>query len=192
MPGVWCGAVMCWDGLGDARFLTFSCRGRARLLAEAAVADAFVRQLGWARDRLGFGLVGYVVMPEHAHLLIVPGAGRRVAEVLAAIKRPFAQRVIGAWRAVGDARLAQVEGAGGRAMFWERGGGYDRNVRSERELREKLRYIHENPVRRGLVDRAERWRWSSAAFWSGCEGALLRCDQPVGRGGGRGRRGGEV
>ncbi|MCA9235524.1 MAG: hypothetical protein KDA44_08625 [Planctomycetales bacterium] len=41
-------------------------------------------------------------------------------------------------------------------------GGYDRNLRSVRDVHEKIRYVHENPVRRGLVATAVDWPWSSA------------------------------
>lgn len=65
-------------------------------------------------------------------------------------------------RANGDPVLDWLVGPHGRALFWQRGGGYDRNVRGEDALREKIGYIHANPVRRGLVERAEDWVWSSA------------------------------
>jgi putative transposase len=46
--------------------------------------------------------------------------------------------------------------------FWQRGGGYDRNLRSDRDIYEKIRYVHLNPVRRGLAKDAGDWPWSSA------------------------------
>ncbi len=49
--------------------------------------------------------------------------------------------------------------------FWQRGGGYDRNLRSVRDIHEKVRYVHDNPVRRGLCDRSIDWYWSSAKSW---------------------------
>lgn len=50
--------------------------------------------------------------------------------------------------------------------FWQRGGGYDRNLRSVRDVHEKIAYVHNNPVRRGLVDLTLNWKWSSAAAWA--------------------------
>jgi putative transposase len=49
--------------------------------------------------------------------------------------------------------------------FWQRGGGYDRNLRTTRDIHEKIQYIHNNPVRRGLVDRPGDWAWSSYGMW---------------------------
>lgn len=64
------------------------------------------------------------------------------------------------------ARLEDIQPNGSRSYrFWQRGGGYDRNLSSTPEVHRKLRYIHENPVRRGLVQRTIDWRWSSALAW---------------------------
>lgn len=63
-------------GLGHLHFLTFSCYRRLPLLRTVAARNLFVRALGVMRQRHGFLLVGYVVMPEHVHL----AGGRRVAQ----------------------------------------------------------------------------------------------------------------
>ena len=49
--------------------------------------------------------------------------------------------------------------------FWQRGGGYDRNILSVDELHEKIKYIHNNPVRRELVTCPADWEWSSYRAW---------------------------
>jgi len=49
--------------------------------------------------------------------------------------------------------------------FWQRGGGYDRNISSVKELLEKIGYIHLNPIRRKLVGLPEDWQWSSFRAW---------------------------
>jgi len=51
--------------------------------------------------------------------------------------------------------------------FWQDGGGYDRNIRNAKALRDIFTYIHNNPVKRGLVSRQEDWKWSSARDWAG-------------------------
>src|SRR6267143_4805475 len=57
-------------GRGDLHFLTFSCYRRLPLLRTARARNLFVHALGKIRERYGFLLVGYVVMPDHVHLLI--------------------------------------------------------------------------------------------------------------------------
>lgn len=55
----------------------------------------------------------------------------------------------------------------GLTRYWQKGGGHDRNVRDEEELWEKVRYIHRNPVKRGLVREPWEWKWSSARWYAG-------------------------
>jgi len=57
--------------------------------------------------------------------------------------------------------------------FWQDGGGYDRNIVSDRELYEKVQYIHDNPVRRGLIGRPADWPWSSARWYERREGLAM-------------------
>jgi putative transposase len=58
-------------GNGHLHFITFSCYRRLPLLKTARAWDIFVKELGKVRDEMGFHLLGYVVMPEHVHLLTV-------------------------------------------------------------------------------------------------------------------------
>jgi putative transposase len=86
---------------------------------------------------------GYVVMPEHVHLLVNEPEGGPLSIVIQSLKQTVA-------------RMLRFEGP----HFWERRY-YDFNVWSERKRIEKLRYIHRNPVKRGLVEKPEDWPWSS-------------------------------
>ena len=65
------------------------------------------------------------------------------------------------------------------ARFWQPGGGYDRNITSTEALRAVIDYIHANPVRRGLVARAEDWEWSSARWYAGLRPVKLEMDHGV-------------
>ncbi len=58
--------------------------------------------------------------------------------------------------------LERTRAPDGSQRFWQRGGGYDRNIRDHRELIEKVIYTEENPVRRRMVSTPSDWRWSSA------------------------------
>ncbi|MEM1186486.1 MAG: transposase [Planctomycetota bacterium] len=142
---------------GHARFLTFSTYRREPTLDEHG-RTVFADQLAWTRTRLGFRLFAWVVMPEHVHLLVMPDLpeGADVARILSAIKRPVATSV---------RRLGRERGLATGDRFWQAGGGYDRNIFSEDELVEKIGYIHDNPVRRGLVEVSTDWPWSSARAW---------------------------
>jgi REP element-mobilizing transposase RayT len=61
-------------------------------------------------------------------------------------------------------------------VVWERRY-FDFNVFTERKRVEKLRYIHRNPIRRGLVERSEDWKWSSFRFYLEGESYIVRMSQ---------------
>ena len=63
--------------------------------------------------------------------------------------------------------------------FWQPGPGQDRNVYDADTAHQLVEYIHRNPVRRGLVRRAEDWPWSSAADWAGRADVVLKIDQTI-------------
>ena len=153
---------------GQARFLTFSCYRRLPLFDNDRIKDAVVEQFRVAQTETKFETFAWVVMPEHIHLLIVPSLPTYpVGEVLRKIKEPLARRVLKRWTELEAPVLSRLTDPRGHRHFWQRGGGYDRNLFSETQVREKADYIHANPVRRGLVERAEQWRWSSMRFYAG-------------------------
>jgi putative transposase len=139
-------------GLGHLHFITFSCYRRLPLLGAARSRNIFVDVLGDVRDRFGFGLVGYVVMPEHVHLLISESKVGTPSIAMQMLK----QRV---------SRLVHKETGNEKShAFWETRF-YDFNVRTKKKKVEKLGYMHMNPVKRGLVDQPGDWIWSSYSFY---------------------------
>jgi putative transposase len=137
-------------------FITFSCYNRAPLLATPHTRDIFEQTLECVRRWYGFCVAGYVVMPEHVHLLITEPERGPLSLALQMLKQNVARQL----------RLPE----GG--PFWlERY--YDLNIWTEKKRIEKLRYIHRNPVRRGLAARPEHWAWSSFRHYvSGVEGVV--------------------
>lgn len=123
-------------------------------------------------DRADSGSIQWVVMPDHVHLLMATfDPSWRMPRLLKHLRGPFARDVIDRWKTLRAPTLHHITDDTGRARYWQRGGGYDRNIWSPAELAEKVRSIHQNPVRRGLVERAEDWRWTSAFSGSGPEEA---------------------
>jgi putative transposase len=99
-------------------------------------------------------------MPEHVHLVIA--LEDVTAETfLRSLKPPFASEVLDRWRELRTPLLARLRDRAGTFHFWQKGGGYDRNVVGE-ELLEKIGYSHRNPITRGLVKTSVDWKWSSA------------------------------
>lgn len=166
---------------GGTRFITFSCERRLKLLGNPAIRDFFADSLAGARREHGFALFAWVVMPEHVHLLIRPRPGEPLGVALRSLKTGFAKAVIARWRRLNAPILDRLRvGHGGAVRFWQKGGGFDRNVRDKAEFCRKVKYIHRNPVEREFVERPEEWRWSSVRWWMGERVGEVECDAPPG------------
>ena len=162
-----------WDSEGVAHTLTYSCQGRHPLLARSEVAQSFVDRLVFAKRKLGFQLHAYVVMPEHVHLLVW-SPQIIVADVLRETKASFAFHTIQNWKRTGDARLSLIKLKDGTHRFWLKGGGYDQQMVKPGSILDMTAYIHNNPVRRLLVEDPVDWLWSSAkAYASGSEDGIV-------------------
>lgn len=165
------------EGYGHGRFLTFSCYKRLGLFGNDQIKQLFLDRLVEVRREYMFDLWAWVIMPEHAHLLVLPSLeSDGVAKILRSLKRPVAKRVLQRWRELDAEILAKVRDSRGRYHFWQLGGGYDRNIVSDDELYEKITYIHENPVRYGLVEKTVDWQWSSARWYEGLSDGLIEMD----------------
>lgn len=162
------------------RFLTFSCYHRYQLLGTPAIRDVFVDALWKSREKHRFRLIAWVVMPDHVHLTIVPrvvvgydngwplvASTSTVEKIYATMKKSVSQRVLARWTKLNAPILPKLTLADGTRHFWQPGGGFDRNVRTEAEAWREICYIHDNPVRRKLATRAEEWPWSSARWYAG-------------------------
>lgn len=164
-----------------AHFLTFSCYKGYPLLAGEHSRRWMIDSLERARDRVGFDLYAFVIMPEHVHVLARPRQDDvTIAAMLRGMKQDVA-RTAAAWlRDQGGAwlrRLSVRKSDGSTEIrFWQRGGGYDRNIFTVEAFRETMDYIHANPVRRGLVADAVDWPWSSARHYAGSADAVLVMD----------------
>ena len=137
-------------------FITFSCYRRRPFLDSPARRELFERALEDARRRYALFVTGYVVMPEHVHLLLSEPERGLLATAIQAMKQSVARRLA----------LRKAE------PFWQ-ARYYDFNVWSECKRIEKLKYMHRNPVKRGLVARPEDWAWSSFLHYAtGREGIV--------------------
>ena len=137
-------------------FITFSCYRRAPLVATPQAGRIFEQTLERVRQWYGLYVTGYVIMPEHVHLLVSEPERGRLSVALQMLKQVTSHRL---------KRSAA-------AAFWQ-ARYYDFNIWNDHKQTEKLDYMHLNPVKRGLVTRPEQWPWSSFRHYaSGVEGIV--------------------
>jgi putative transposase len=165
-------------GQGHLHFITCSCYRRLPLLESVHARNILVRILGEVRDRYGFALVGYVVMPNHVHLLISEPAKGTPSTVMQVLKQLVSKRLCPKRRrraSAGQLRLRFDREGDSLPQFWQ-ARFYDFNVWSQKKKLEKLQYMHMNPLKRKLVLHPKDWPWSSFSFYSGRKPELVRID----------------
>jgi putative transposase len=158
-------------GTGDLHFITWSCHRRQPILGTAPRRDLLVTILEQARRKYRFVVHGYVVMPEHVHLLITEPEEGDPSVVMKVVKQRFARQLNEKRRATAARRGQLWESALG--AVWQKRF-YDFSVWTERKRSEKLRYMHRNPVKRGLVAQPDQWEWSSFRAYFLGERGLVR------------------
>ena len=146
-------------GNGSLHFITWSCYRRRPLLETERARNLLLTVLELMRERYRFAVIGYVAMPEHVHMMISEPQVGNPSTVVQAVKLGFTQR----WSAA----------TGFSGQFWQRRF-YDFNLWSQQKEVEKLRYMHRNPVVRGLVQKPHDWPWSSFRPYAYGEEGLVR------------------
>jgi putative transposase len=119
----------------------------------------FVEILNEIRARHGFHVFGYVVMPEHVYLMLDEAGALNPSKAIQVVKQ----------------KVSSSLGNGAEIPFWQRRF-YDFNTWSSGKIKEKLVYMHENPVRRGLVPHPGDWPWSSWSYYAMRNDGLMRID----------------
>lgn len=155
-----------FDDCGAARIVTFKCYRNLPLLSNLSAMNILSSELAIARTKHAFKLLGYVFMPEHVHLVMHPPDGMKLGLVIREIK---SRTAIKYFRRFPTARRTD------RHVFWLPRC-YDHNCRNEEVVREKVRYCHDNPVRRGLVAKPGDWLWSSHNWYQGMRPVPLEMD----------------
>ena len=136
-------------------FITFSCFHRLPLLEAPCARETVETVLEQTRARHQARVYAYVLMPEHLHRLVNEPPQILLAQFLKVIKQMTSRKL-----------------RGPRQTFWQ-ARYHDSNVCGEKSGSEVIRYIHRNPVKRGLVEKPQDWPWSSFRHYAtGAAGAV--------------------
>ncbi len=156
---------------GHAHELTFSCFQRFRFLSKDRSCQWLADQVDKVRRQLDYSLWAYVFMPDHVHLIICPNEREYSdSDFLKQVKEPVSRKAVQFLKAEAPDWLPRIRVRRGKKIehhFWQPGRGHDRNIDNPRTLQSMIDYVHLNPVRKGLVEQAKDWKWSSAGWFEG-------------------------
>lgn len=167
-------------GAHHLHFITCSCYRRLPFLSAARHRDRFLTILEQTRERYRFVVVGYVVMPEHIHLLLTEPEVGTPSTVMQVLKQRTAHALLPKRKRRNLRQRNLFGGEMPRRVFWQ-ARFYDFNVWTTKKRVEKLRYMHRNPVKRGLAETPEQWPWSSYRFYLLDEAGPVRVNKGWGK-----------
>ena len=173
-------------GQNHLHFVTASTYRRARLFDSERFKNQWVSTLAVLRQELGFRVIGYVLMPEHFHALLWPAENANPSQIMQKLEGRMALFILKnlrdnlnhAWCRRMLARLTLPPTVHHHAHFrvWQRRF-YDMNIWTPKKRDEKLSYMHNNPVQRGLVKEPGDWPWSSWRFYFLNDTPMLAMDR---------------
>jgi putative transposase len=173
-------------GLNHLHYLTKSTYRRARLYDSQRFRNQWVSTLGELRRELGFKVVGYVLMPEHFHALVWPTPEADPSQIMQKLEdrtavfilKNLRENLSFRWCRRMLVRVSLPPTVHHHAHFrvWQRKS-YDMNIWTAKKVEEKLSYMHNNPVKRGLVKAPGDWPWSSWRYYFLQDASLLAMDR---------------
>jgi len=171
---------------GELQFITSSIYRRTPLFRSERFCRCFVDVLAQVRKANGFLLMGWVLMPEHFHLLIKPERAGDTSRIVQRLKLRTAMQILKLLRENQDstwcrktlARLTLPPSVHDEShhRVWQRRF-YPYGIYSEKKRLEKLDYMHNNPVTRKLVSSPRDWLWSSWRFYFMDDTSLIAMDR---------------
>jgi len=167
-----------FDHDGRARFITFCIHRQIPILTNDPFRQIVVDSIDDLRRQEGFRLLAYVIMPEHIHLVLIPGENTEIGPLVGEIKRISALRIHEILLDKNSHLLNKFVVQRDRHSpfaLWQRRC-HDHNCRTDDAVWSRVEYCHFNPVTRGLVRNPEDWVWSSYRWYQGKRNVPLKID----------------
>ena len=171
-----------FDVEGHAHFTTINIYKRIPILQNSKFCDLIIENLEYYRKKFQYRLLGYVILPDHLHMIVIPNSRTKYSDIIRDFKKGVAFAVI---KRLSNARnqnlldkfsLNQVRRDGQRHSIWQRKY-FDFNIFSEKKFLEKLEYMHNNPVNLKLVENPGDWRYSSWRNYYLGESSIISVDK---------------
>ena len=163
----------------QAHFVTSTVVAWLPLFTMAARCDILVDSLAYCRSKKALRIYAWVILDNHFHAIL---AAPDLTRVMADLKRHTARRLLEQLESeqadwlLNQLRYYRAEHkTESEHQLWQEGF-HPQAIPSDEIMRQKLEYLHNNPVKRGLVASPEHWRYSSAHEWLSGAIPVLRCD----------------
>jgi putative transposase len=160
-----------FDGHGDVRFVTFTCFRRHKYLTTEIARNTMLEALTYLRTQRDIHIFGWILMPDHVHLVLHPPNTVRLGKAIGELKRWTSRQILHRL----PSTLQVVFRINGQSAVWQRRC-YDYNCRTVESVIEKIEYCHKNPVRSGFVTTPDQWVWSSYNWYQGSGKIVLEID----------------
>ena len=142
-------------------FVTTAVKNREHLLKDDAVCSLIVEDLRYYHKKHGFLFHGYVIMPDHLHILISVQGNATISQIMHDFKSHTAQEI--------------NRTLGRQGPFWQKGF-YDHIIRDERDFKRRIDYIHRNPLTSGLVSNISEYAFSSFRNYYLDDDSMIKID----------------
>jgi len=146
---------------GAIYFITSVTEGRIPLFVNEKNLIILANIIVTEKERLGFLVSGYALLPDHIHLIIKPGESANISRIMATIKALCAKAI--------NARL-NTTGKVWQHQFM------DHIIRTSKDYQRHIEYIHRNPLKHGLVNDIKEYRWSSWHQYQGTPPEDIKVD----------------
>jgi len=156
-----------FTGQGHLHFITFSTFGRRQILGAPRSRQIVISVLGNLANRDQVRVSGFVIMPDHVHAIFWFRDDRDLPQAVQVWKSTSAHYLKLFFMETNPDFISylMVKRGGRDVVTCRQRRYYDFNIRTPAKLKEKLEYMHYNPVKKGLCSRPEDWRWSSALWY---------------------------
>jgi len=149
-----------FDFISHAHFVTFSCYRRRRILDDNRAKGIVIHFLADQLRKADGSCMGFVIMPDHVHAIVHFKQAGMLSQFMQQWKRRSSIK-LKEW--IKKHLRAYATSIGMSEPIWQ-ARYYDFNVFSQKMINEKLEYMHNNPVKAGLVAKVEDWKHGSARW----------------------------
>jgi len=161
--------------LNKPYFMTLTICDWQPIFTRPESVDIIFETWRYLQENSNFKLYGYVILENHIHLI---AQSNNIAKDIQRFKSYTARKIIDHLkeqnvRLILDqlAFYKKEHKTNSDYQLWQEGS-HPQSIESEDILRQKLEYMHNNPVKRGYIDKPEHWRYSSARNYTGEQGLI--------------------